>query len=103
MPTKAAAHGCIAQAMDLAGLGTDALRIIPTNGQHQIDTQALEESIAADKSDGLAPFFIAATAGTVDVGAIDDLRALADVARREELWFHVDRSEEHTSELQSLR
>jgi glutamate/tyrosine decarboxylase-like PLP-dependent enzyme len=88
--TSAAAHGCIAQAMDLAGLGTDALRIIPTNGQHQIDTQALEESIAADKSDGLAPFFIAATAGTVDVGAIDDLRALADVARREELWFHVD-------------
>jgi glutamate/tyrosine decarboxylase-like PLP-dependent enzyme len=88
--TSTAAHGCIAQAMDLAGLGTDALRIVPVNRQHQIDTRALEESIASDKGDGLAPFFIAGTAGTVDVGAIDDLRAVADVARREGLWFHVD-------------
>jgi aromatic-L-amino-acid decarboxylase len=88
--TSAAAHGCIAQAMDLAGLGTDALRIIPVTGRHQIDIQALEEAIAIDKGAGLAPFFIAGSAGTVDAGAIDNLSSLADVARREHLWFHVD-------------
>jgi aromatic-L-amino-acid decarboxylase len=88
--TSAGAHGCIAQAMDLAGLGSDALRIVPVNHQCQIDLQALQEAIAMDKSAGLAPFFIAATAGTVDIGAIDDLTAVADIAQREKLWFHVD-------------
>ncbi|MES2365340.1 MAG: aspartate aminotransferase family protein [Pseudomonadota bacterium] len=88
--TSAGAHGCIAQAMDLAGLGMDALRIIPVNDQYQMDTAALEQAIAADRSAGFTPFFIAATAGTVDVGAIDDLTLLADIAQREALWFHVD-------------
>jgi glutamate/tyrosine decarboxylase-like PLP-dependent enzyme len=88
--TSAGAHSCIAQAMDLSGLGSDALRIIPVNRQYQIDIQALEEAIVEDKSAGLTPFFIAATAGTVDVGAIDDLTAVAGIARREKLWFHVD-------------
>jgi glutamate/tyrosine decarboxylase-like PLP-dependent enzyme len=88
--TSAGAHGCIAQAMDLAGLGTDALRIIPTTDRHQIDIQALAEAIAIDKRAGLAPFFIAGSAGTVDAGAIDNLAAIADIARRENLWFHVD-------------
>jgi aromatic-L-amino-acid decarboxylase len=88
--TSAGAHGCIAQAMDLAGLGSDALRIIPVNQQYQIDIRQLEAAIARDKCAGLTPFFIAATAGTVDVGAIDDLTAVAGIAQREKLWFHVD-------------
>ena len=44
----------------------------------------------ADREAGLQPFFIAATAGTVDVGAVDDLSALADLAQRNAVWFHVD-------------
>ena len=88
--TSAAAHGSIAQAMDISGLGSDALRIIPVNEQYQMDVAALERAIAADRNAGLTPFFIAGTAGTVDIGAIDDLAALADVAQRERLWFHVD-------------
>jgi aromatic-L-amino-acid decarboxylase len=88
--TSSAAHGCIAQAMDLAGLGSDVLRIIPVNEQHEIDIHALAEAIARDKSAGLTPFFIAATAGTVDAGAIDNLTAIAGITRREKIWFHVD-------------
>jgi glutamate/tyrosine decarboxylase-like PLP-dependent enzyme len=85
-----AAHGCIAQAMDLSGLGSDALRLIPTNARHQIDPAALTAAIAADRAAGLTPFLVVGTAGTVDIGAIDDLAALADIARHEALWFHVD-------------
>ncbi|MDR3703265.1 MAG: aspartate aminotransferase family protein [Candidatus Sulfopaludibacter sp.] len=88
--TSASAHSCIAQAMDLAGLGSDVLRIIRVDEQYQMDIQALEEAIAKDKSAGLTPFFIAATAGTVDVGAIDNLSAIAGIAQREKVWFHVD-------------
>jgi aromatic-L-amino-acid decarboxylase len=87
---SAAAHGCIAQAMDLSGLGTEALRIIPTNDCHQIDLDALDAAIARDRCEGFTPFAVIGTAGTVDIGAIDDLAVLADIARREKLWFHVD-------------
>jgi aromatic-L-amino-acid decarboxylase len=88
--TSAGAHGCIAQAMDLAGLGIGALRVIPMNAAFEMDLKALQQAIIADRQSGLTPFFIAATAGTVDVGAIDDLDAIAEVAQQEQLWFHVD-------------
>jgi glutamate/tyrosine decarboxylase-like PLP-dependent enzyme len=87
---SAAAHGCIAQAMDLCGLGSDALRLIPTNARHQIDPDVLASAIASDRAAGFTPFLVVGTAGTVDIGAIDDLAALADIAQREALWFHVD-------------
>lgn len=88
--TSVSSHVSIAQALEMAGLGTAALRRIPVNERHQMDTAALEQAIAADKAAGLMPFFIAATAGTVDVGAIDPLAAIADIARREQVWLHVD-------------
>lgn len=88
--TSTGAHGCISQAMDLSGLGINALRVIPVNDRYQMDVEALQRAIAADRNAGLNPFFIAGTAGTVDVGAIDDLALLAEIAHQEGLWFHVD-------------
>jgi glutamate/tyrosine decarboxylase-like PLP-dependent enzyme len=85
-----AAHGCIRQAMELAGLGSAALRLIPTDSAHRIDLGALRAAIAQDRAAGAAPFFLVGNAGTVDTGAIDDLDALASVARDENLWFHID-------------
>jgi glutamate/tyrosine decarboxylase-like PLP-dependent enzyme len=88
--TSAGAHGCVAQAMDMAGLGIDALRIIPMNGNFEMDTELLKAAITADRQAGLRPFFIAGTAGSVDVGAIDNLNELANIAEQEQLWFHID-------------
>ncbi|CAN5402564.1 aspartate aminotransferase family protein [soil metagenome] len=88
--TSAGAHGCVTQAMDLAGFGTEALRIIPMNAKFQMDLQALQQAIDEDRRAGKTPFFITGSAGTVDVGAIDDLHGIADLAAREKLWFHVD-------------
>ena len=87
---SSAVHGCVAHAMDLAGLGSDSLHRVAVDRCHRMDPAALAAAIAADRKAGLAPFLLVATAGTVDVGAIDDLAALAEVARREGLWFHVD-------------
>jgi aromatic-L-amino-acid/L-tryptophan decarboxylase len=85
-----ATHGCVARAMDLAGFGTDALRIINTDRFHRIDVAALRERIALDRNAGHRPFLVIASAGTVDIGAIDDLVALSALCREQGLWFHVD-------------
>lgn len=88
--TSAGAHGCITQAIDLCGMGTDNLRMIGLDDNYQMDIAKLKQTIAQDRANGLTPFFIAGSAGTVDVGAIDDLESIADVAEAEKLWFHVD-------------
>jgi len=85
-----AVHGCIARALDIAGIGSDALHRIRVDSRYRIDVAALREAIDGDRGAGLTPFLIVGTAGTVDTGAIDDLEALADLARDEHLWFHVD-------------
>jgi glutamate/tyrosine decarboxylase-like PLP-dependent enzyme len=88
--TSVSAHVSIAQAMDMAGIGSAALRKIGLNERFQMDAGALERAINEDRKAGLTPFLIAATAGTVDVGAIDPLDEIADIASRCGLWFHVD-------------
>jgi glutamate/tyrosine decarboxylase-like PLP-dependent enzyme len=85
-----AAHNCVPRAMDMAGLGSGALRAIPGDAEGRIDLAAAAASIAADRAAGLMPFLLVGTAGSVDIGAIDDLDALADLAAREGLHFHVD-------------
>ena len=88
--TSTAAHGCIAKAMDLAGFGSEALRCIEADRSHRIDVTALRTRIGSDRKAGLKPFLVVGSAGTVDIGAIDDLAALSTLCREEGLWFHVD-------------
>jgi glutamate/tyrosine decarboxylase-like PLP-dependent enzyme len=85
-----AVHTCIARAMDFSGIGSDALRLIPAQPGRGIDLAELEKAIERDRRGGFTPFLVVGTAGTVDTGAIDNLSALADISRREHLWFHVD-------------
>ncbi|HBQ37341.1 MAG TPA: cytochrome D ubiquinol oxidase subunit I, partial [Rhodobacteraceae bacterium] len=74
------AHNCVARAFDLLGLGSDALRLVPVNDAYEMDLAALAAMIETDKSLGFEPFLLVGTAGTVNVGAFDDLSALADLA-----------------------
>lgn len=87
---SAAAHACIPRALDYVGLGHEALRRIAVDREHRIDLTRLREAIAADRAAGRQPFLLVGTAGSVDVGAFDDLRALAGLAAEQRLWFHVD-------------
>ncbi len=88
--TSAAAHGCMPRAMEMAGLGRDALRMIPCDADGRMRLDLLAQHLDADRAAGAQPFLLIGTAGTVDIGAIDDLSAIADVAARQGLWFHVD-------------
>ncbi len=85
-----AAHGCVPRAMEMAGLGSDALRQIRVDAGQRIDIAALRQAIEADRRADARPFLLIGNAGTVDTGAIDDLDALADLAQAEGLHFHVD-------------
>ena len=85
-----AAHGCIAKALDVTGLGSAALRSIPLGADGRMDLAVLRATVARDRAAGAQPFLIVATAGSVDTGAIDDLNGAADLAAAEGLWLHVD-------------
>jgi glutamate/tyrosine decarboxylase-like PLP-dependent enzyme len=88
--TSAEAHSCVKQAMEMAGIGSRFLRPIPVDDAGAMRLDQLAAAIAADRAFGLRPFLVAATAGTVNTGAFDDLGAVGEICRNEKLWFHVD-------------
>ena len=83
-------HSCNTKAIELLGLGTKGLKKIAVNDDYSINNKALKNQIAKDKANGLQPICIIGTSGTVNTGAIDNLNAIADICKEENLWFHVD-------------
>jgi glutamate/tyrosine decarboxylase-like PLP-dependent enzyme len=85
-----AVHRCVPGAFAMTGIGSDALRRIAVDAAGRMDLDGLRAAVARDRAAGLTPFLVVATAGTVDIGAIDDLAAIADFCAAEKLWMHVD-------------
>jgi aromatic-L-amino-acid/L-tryptophan decarboxylase len=83
-------HNCIDKSINLLGIGADHIRKISINEAFQINIEALEQRIQEDIANDFRPFCIVGNAGTVNTGAIDDLDALAAMAQKYNLWFHVD-------------
>jgi glutamate/tyrosine decarboxylase-like PLP-dependent enzyme len=83
-------HLCLDRSVELLGLGKDSLRRLPVDDEYRIRVDALERAIAEDRREGLHPFCLIGCAGTTNTGSFDDLEALAAIARRERMWFHVD-------------
>ncbi len=88
--TSTQGHGCIQKAIEILGFGSDSLRKIPVDSNYRMNMDALREQIRADRAAGLLPVCVAASAGTVNTGAIDPLDEIADLCAAENLWFHVD-------------
>ncbi len=83
-------HSSFDKAVDMLGIGKKYLRKIPVNDQFQIETEKLEATIEEDRLAGLNPICVIGIAGTTNTGAIDDLEALADIAIKHGMWYHVD-------------
>jgi aromatic-L-amino-acid/L-tryptophan decarboxylase len=81
---------CVRKAARIAGLPAAGVRTLPTTAELRIDVDAAAAMIAADRAAGLRPFLLVATAGTTSAGVIDPLAELAALARRHEMWCHVD-------------
>jgi len=84
------AHSSIDKAMITLGLGLDQLRRVEVDEAFRMRPDALAALIAADRRAGRLPIAVVATAGTTSTTAVDPIAAVADVARRERLWLHVD-------------
>jgi aromatic-L-amino-acid decarboxylase len=83
-------HSAVARAWRTLGFDPAHLRVLAADERQRLPVVAVREAVAADRAAGLEPFAIVATAGTTSTGAIDPLSELADLAREEQLWFHVD-------------
>jgi glutamate/tyrosine decarboxylase-like PLP-dependent enzyme len=83
-------HVSIDKSVDAIGVGRNYLRALPTNEYFQVDIDAMEAAIAKDKAEGIKPLCIIGLAGTTNLGAVDDLEKLHEIAAREECWFHAD-------------
>jgi aromatic-L-amino-acid/L-tryptophan decarboxylase len=83
-------HVSIDKAVDCIGLGRNALRPLPTDPNFQVRIDALEEAIAQDRKKGIRPLCIVGVFGTTNTGAVDDVRALRQIADREGMWLHID-------------
>ena len=88
--TSRHAHSSIEKAVKIAGLGRTSLRLVDADARHAMRPDALEAAIAADRAAGATPAMVSATVGTTSSGAVDPVRAIGEVCRREGVWLHVD-------------
>jgi glutamate/tyrosine decarboxylase-like PLP-dependent enzyme len=84
------AHHCIDKALYIAGRGRSPRRLIATDENHRMSVEALEQALEEDRRNGIRPWLVVASAGTVDTGAIDPLPEVAELCRRYGAWFHID-------------
>jgi glutamate/tyrosine decarboxylase-like PLP-dependent enzyme len=84
------AHHCIDKALRIAGRAKAPRRLIATDERHRMRADALAEALERDEAEGVRPWLVVASAGTVDTGAVDPLEDIADLCARHRAWFHVD-------------
>ena len=88
--TSSEAHHSVLKAARLAGFPRSAIRVIGTDARRRLRIDLLQAAVAADREAGRQPFMVVGAAGTTNTGAVDPLSEIADLAEREQLWFHVD-------------
>ena len=82
------AHSSVALA--ISAMDAEHLRVAPDR-QGRLSRDALRAAVAAlSDADRARVCAVVATAGTTNLGVIDDLHAAADVAAELGAWFHVD-------------
>lgn len=84
------AHSSVRKALRMLGFRTDQIAILPSDSEFKMDVEKLEEAIIKDRCDGKIPFLVVGTLGTTNTGTIDPLSKIGDIAKKYNLWFHVD-------------
>jgi L-2,4-diaminobutyrate decarboxylase len=84
------AHYSVSRAAGILGIGDEQIVRLPLNDKYQICMEQVRPALAAARARGLRVFCLVASAGTTSVGAFDPLPELAQVAREQDIWLHVD-------------
>lgn len=88
--TSSEGHSSIIKAVQTCGIGSDNLVAIPTDNNQRMLISELDNQIQRDIEQGLQPFMVIPTAGTVNTGAFDDCAAIRRICDRYDCWMHVD-------------
>jgi aromatic-L-amino-acid decarboxylase len=88
--TSSESHVSVSKALEILGIGSAALRSVPTHPDFSMDCSVLVAMIAEDLASGLKPFLVVSTLGTVNTGAFDDIATIATVCQDLGIWHHVD-------------
>jgi aromatic-L-amino-acid decarboxylase len=83
-------HSHVEKAAIALGIGQENVVQIPSDANFSMDVNELERRVAEDIEAGMRPLAIVATAGTTSTTSFDPLEAIADVAQRYGVWYHVD-------------
>ena len=83
-------HHCVEKAVRTAGMGECCMCRVPVDDHFRMNPNALAELIQSDRDQGRIPWLVTASAGTTDTGSVDPLEEIGGIARRENIWFHVD-------------
>ncbi len=84
------AHFSVQKNMAMMGMGFQSVVTVPVNENAQMDTEALEKTMAHLQAEGKIVACVVATAGTTDAGAIDPLKKIRDITNQYGTWMHID-------------
>lgn len=84
------AHSSIEKGALAAGVARENVRLIDVDADFRMRVDLLEAAIESDIAAGLTPFCVIPTVGTTSVASIDPVREVIAIARRHEMWVHVD-------------
>jgi aromatic-L-amino-acid decarboxylase len=84
------AHRTIHRSAAVLGLGRSGVVPIPVDQRGRMVVSTLESQMTDDRNKGHVPVAVVAVAGTTDVGSVDPISDIVDVARRHDCWVHVD-------------
>ncbi len=84
------AHSSVARAARILGFRPDQVRVLPVGEGFRLQPETLRGAIEADVAAGGRPFFVSASGGATNTGAVDPLPELAAIAAAFGAWFHVD-------------
>lgn len=83
-------HHVVGRSLGVLGMGRDRLREIPVDDHHRLDVSVLRKAIDEDISSGFTPVAVVGNAGDVNLGVVDPLPEMAEIAHERGIWFHVD-------------
>jgi aromatic-L-amino-acid decarboxylase len=83
-------HSSMEKAARIAGLGSDAVRIVEVDENLAMRPAALAARLERDIARGYRPVFVCATVGTTSTTAIDPLASIGPICQRYDVWLHVD-------------